>query len=116
MAPPAIEGGGREQPPPAQQQRQQGGVGQMLTGIIRVAVFWYFASKFFSPKKPISSDPSVPNLQISNLFHKGEPLVRPPPLSLSLIVFLLTSIHLVVYFNCDTRLLSDNYLIGDLVV
>ncbi|XP_070030881.1 uncharacterized protein [Nicotiana tomentosiformis] len=74
MAPPAIEGGGREQPPPAQQQRQQGGVGQMLTGIIRVAVFWYFASKFFSPKKPISSDPSVPNLQISNLFHKGEPL------------------------------------------
>ncbi|XP_009772568.1 uncharacterized protein LOC107802894 [Nicotiana tabacum] len=74
MAPPVIEGGGGEQPAPAQQQRQQGGVGQMLTGIIRVAVFWYFASKFFSPKKPISSDPSAPNLQISNLFHKGEPL------------------------------------------
>lgn len=57
----------------AQPQQQQRGIGQMLTGVIRIAVFWYFASKFFSPKKPIS-DPSVPNLQISNLFNKGEPL------------------------------------------
>ncbi|CAI9763398.1 unnamed protein product [Fraxinus pennsylvanica] len=57
-------GGGR------QQQRQQQGVGQMLTGIIRVAVFWYFASKFFGPKK----SPTQTSNQISNLFHKGEPL------------------------------------------
>ncbi|CAN4105544.1 unnamed protein product [Withania somnifera] len=74
MEPPANGGGGGQveavQP---QQQRQQRGIGQMLTGVIRIAVFWYFASKFFSPKKPIS-DPSVPNLQISNLLNKGEPL------------------------------------------
>nr|XP_027078167.1 cleft lip and palate transmembrane protein 1 homolog [Coffea arabica] len=44
----------------------------MLTGIIRVAVFWYFASKFFSPKKPLN--PNQPSSQISNLFHKAEPL------------------------------------------
>lgn len=77
MAPPANGGGGGVQveaaQPQQQQQRQQGGIGQMLTGVIRIAVFWYFASKFFSPKKPMS-DPSVPNLQISNLFNKGEPL------------------------------------------
>ncbi|XVF17023.1 hypothetical protein REPUB_Repub10bG0081100 [Reevesia pubescens] len=68
MAPPAAAGGGAEGQPPRQQQ-QQGGFGQTITGIIRIAVFWYFASKFFYPKKP--ADPS--NL-ISNLFQKGEPL------------------------------------------
>lgn len=69
MSPPAAAaGGGGGQP---QRQQQQGGFGQSITGIIRIAVFWYFASKFFSPKKPV--DPS--NL-ISNLFQKGEPLVR----------------------------------------
>ncbi|XVE83478.1 hypothetical protein DITRI_Ditri16bG0091300 [Diplodiscus trichospermus] len=68
MAPPAAvaAGGGGQQP---RQQQQQGGFGQTITGIIRIAVFWYFASKFFSPKR--SADPS--NL-ISNLFQKGEPL------------------------------------------
>nr|GLL19844.1 cleft lip and palate transmembrane protein 1 homolog isoform X1 [Ipomoea trifida] len=45
-------------------------MGQMLTGVIRMAIFWYFASKFFSPKRA----PSDPSVQISNLFHKGEPL------------------------------------------
>ncbi|VFR01027.1 unnamed protein product [Cuscuta campestris] len=50
--------------------RQQAGMGQMLTGIIRMAIFWYFASKFFSPKRA----PSDPSAQITNLFHKGEPL------------------------------------------
>lgn len=73
MAPPATDGGGggggqRQQ----QQQQQQPGMGQMLTGIVRLAVFWYFASKFFAPKRPI--DPSQPSTQISNLFHKGEHL------------------------------------------
>lgn len=61
MAPPA--GGGQPE------QQQQRGFGHSLTGIIRMAVFWYFASKFFSPKKP-----SEPSLQISNLFDKGESL------------------------------------------
>ncbi|KAJ0960814.1 hypothetical protein J5N97_001315 [Dioscorea zingiberensis] len=57
-------------PAPARPGRQQqGGFGQSISGIIRMAVMWYFAMKFFSPKKP--SEPSVP---ISNLFQKGEPL------------------------------------------
>uniref|UniRef100_A0A1D1YVH0 Cleft lip and palate transmembrane protein 1 n=1 Tax=Anthurium amnicola TaxID=1678845 RepID=A0A1D1YVH0_9ARAE len=61
------------QPPPQGQQRQpqqpQGGFAQSLTGIIRMAVFWYFAMKFFSPKKT-----AEPSLLISNLFLKGETL------------------------------------------
>lgn len=52
-------------------QQQPAGMGQMLTGIIRIAVFWYFASKFFGPKR----SPTQSTTQISNLFHKGEPLV-----------------------------------------
>ncbi|KAL0379291.1 UNVERIFIED_CONTAM: Cleft lip and palate transmembrane protein 1 [Sesamum radiatum] len=74
MEPPATVGGGggggggaRR---PQQQQQQQPGLGQMLTGIIRIAVFWYFASKFFGPKR----SPTQSSHQISNLFHKGEPL------------------------------------------
>ncbi|XP_011083215.1 cleft lip and palate transmembrane protein 1 homolog [Sesamum indicum] len=73
MEPPATVGGGgggggaRR---PQQQQQQQPGLGQMLTGIIRIAVFWYFASKFFGPKR----SPTQSAHQISNLFHKGEPL------------------------------------------
>lgn len=75
MATPAVEvgpggGGGVAIAPRAgQQQQQQGGFAQSLTGIIRIAVFWYFASKFFAPKKP--SDPAI---LMSNLFQKGEPL------------------------------------------
>ncbi|KAF7840199.1 cleft lip and palate transmembrane protein 1-like protein [Senna tora] len=68
MAPPttaAVEGGQR----PQGRQQQQGGFGQTITGIIRMAVFWYFASKFFSPKKP-----TEPTALMSNLFQKGEPL------------------------------------------
>lgn len=64
MAPPATEG--QVQRP---RQQQQGGFSQMLTGVIRMAVFWYFASKFFSPKRP-----SEPSQLISNLFQKTEPL------------------------------------------
>ncbi|KAG6595710.1 Cleft lip and palate transmembrane protein 1, partial [Cucurbita argyrosperma subsp. sororia] len=78
MATPAVvggpggRGGGAAVAPTAggqQQQQQQGGFAQSLTGIIRIAVFWYFASKFFAPKKP--SDPAI---LMSNLFQKGEPL------------------------------------------
>ncbi|THG01900.1 hypothetical protein TEA_000192 [Camellia sinensis var. sinensis] len=68
MAPPAFaagDGGGGAVARPQQQQ----GFGQTITGVIRIAVFWYFASKFFSPKKPIE-----PALQISNIFQKGESL------------------------------------------
>ncbi|KAI4336431.1 hypothetical protein L6164_014960 [Bauhinia variegata] len=68
MAPPqaAVEDGGGG---PQRRQQQQGGFGQTITGIIRMAVFWYFASKFFSPKKP-----TEPSATITNLFQKGEPL------------------------------------------
>ncbi|KAI9215734.1 hypothetical protein POPTR_T045800v4 [Populus trichocarpa] len=52
------------------QQQQQGGMGQTITGIIRMAVFWYFISKFISPKKA----PTDPSILISNLFQKGESL------------------------------------------
>ncbi|KAL1569477.1 cleft lip and palate transmembrane protein 1 [Salvia divinorum] len=65
MEPPAVQeaAGVRRQQP-----QQQAGVGQMLTGVIRIAVFWYFASKFFGPKR----SPTQSSTQISNLFHKGE--------------------------------------------
>ncbi|KAG2668555.1 hypothetical protein I3843_15G160500 [Carya illinoinensis] len=69
MAPPPGTEGQVQGQQGRQQQQQQGGFSQMITGVIRMAVFWYFASKFFSPKTP--SDPSQ---LISNLFHKGEPL------------------------------------------
>lgn len=69
MAPPAAAAA-EGQVQRGQQQGGGGGFGQSITGIIRIAVFWYFASKFFSPKKP--SDPT----QLStNLFQKAEPLV-----------------------------------------
>ncbi|EPS61974.1 hypothetical protein M569_12819, partial [Genlisea aurea] len=66
---PAITAGAGEG---GRQQRQEPqGVGQMLKGIIRVAVFWYFISKFFGPKRAPTDSTTV---QISNLFHKGETL------------------------------------------
>lgn len=71
MAPPAS---GEVQQRPGRQQQQQG-IGQTITGVIRMAVFWYFAMKFFSPKKP----PAEPSQLMSNLFSRSEPLVRPPP-------------------------------------
>ncbi|KAJ6766345.1 CLEFT LIP AND PALATE ASSOCIATED TRANSMEMBRANE PROTEIN-RELATED [Salix purpurea] len=72
MAPPegpgegAVAAGGGQQG--QGQQRQQGGMGQTITGIIRMAVFWYFISKFISPKKA----PTDPSILISNLFQKGD--------------------------------------------
>jgi len=50
--------------------RQGGGIGQSLAGIVRMAVFWYFASKFFGPKRA----PTEPGMLMSNLFQKGEPM------------------------------------------
>ena len=58
-------------PPQGPRQNGQGGLGQSLSGIVRMAVFWYFAMKFFSPKKPVE-----PSQLISNLFQKGDNLVR----------------------------------------
>lgn len=69
MAPPTavVDGGGAA---PAPQGRQQGGGGFSFTGIIRMVVFWYFASKFFSPAKKTTE----PSALVSNLFHKGQPM------------------------------------------
>uniref|UniRef100_A0A7N0TZ62 Cleft lip and palate associated transmembrane protein n=1 Tax=Kalanchoe fedtschenkoi TaxID=63787 RepID=A0A7N0TZ62_KALFE len=75
MPPPAAAGGGGGQVEAGGgRQRQQGGFGQSITGVIRIAVFWYFASKFFSPKAPPASPTGGPPVQISNLFRQGEPL------------------------------------------
>ncbi|KAJ6364901.1 hypothetical protein OIU76_029807 [Salix suchowensis] len=75
MAPPEGPGGGAVAAGGGQQgqgqQRQQGGMGQTITGIIRMAVFWYFISKFISPKKA----PTDPSILISNLFQKGDYVV-----------------------------------------
>ncbi|KAG9457048.1 hypothetical protein H6P81_001556 [Aristolochia fimbriata] len=76
MAGPSGQVQAQPPPPPPQQPQgragaQQQGLGQTISGIVRMAVIWYFAMRFFSPKKPTSSEPA---LQISNLFHKGEPL------------------------------------------
>lgn len=71
MAPPAIAGAaGGGGGGGVAEGRQQQGFGQTITGVIRIAVFWYFASKFFAPK----NKPLEPSVQISNLFQKGEPL------------------------------------------
>ncbi|KAG1331225.1 cleft lip and palate transmembrane protein 1 [Cocos nucifera] len=70
MAQPAAVAQPAAQAATARQGRQQQpGFGQTVTGIVRMAVFWYFAMKFFAPKKP-----SEPSHLISNLFQKGEPL------------------------------------------
>nr|CAB3487125.1 unnamed protein product [Digitaria exilis] len=55
---------------PAGRQGGGGGLGQSIAGIVRMAVFWYFAAKFFGPKRP----PAEPGMLMSNLFQKGEPM------------------------------------------
>ena len=59
------EGGGNGRP-----QVEQKGFGQILFGLLRMAIFWYLATQMFSSKKP--SDPS---LLMNNLVPKGEKLV-----------------------------------------
>ena len=59
------EGGGNGHP-----QVEQKGFGQILFGLLRMAIFWYLATQMFSSKKP--SDPS---LLMNNLVPKGEKLV-----------------------------------------
>ena len=73
MAPPAAAA-----PAVVEEREQQPaqGIGQMFTGIIRIAVIYYFASKFFSSgKQPLSGSGSGPAVQISNLFQKSEYIV-----------------------------------------
>ena len=102
MAPPtpAVEGA---QAPQGRQQQPQGGFG--LTGIIRMVVFWYFASKFFSPKKP-----TEPSALISNLFQKAQPLVL--SLSPSHIRTLSLSPLLTTFEACEVVVVVLNLLEG----
>lgn len=93
----AAQGGGGS---PAGGRQQQGGFGQSLTGIIRMAVMWYFAMKFFSPKKP-----SEPSTLINNIFHKGEPLVSPTLQTLALALALSLSL-------CSISRPDRLYLVG----
>lgn len=74
MSQPAVAADGAAQPQgrgPAARQGG-GGLGQSIAGVVRMAVFWYFAAKFFGPKRP----PAEPGMLMSNLFQKGEPMVR----------------------------------------
>ncbi|XP_074575026.1 uncharacterized protein LOC141831544 [Curcuma longa] len=64
---PVVAGEATRQGRPGQQQQQ--GFGQTVAGIVRMAVFWYFAMKFFGPKKP-----AEPSQLMSNMFTRGEPL------------------------------------------
>jgi hypothetical protein len=76
MSQPAAAAEGAAQPQgrgPAARQGG-GGLGQSIAGVVRMAVFWYFAAKFFGPKRP----PAEPGMLMSNLFQKGEPMVRTP--------------------------------------
>ncbi|XP_043720577.1 cleft lip and palate transmembrane protein 1 homolog [Telopea speciosissima] len=69
MAPPSTGevAGQQGEPGRGGQQQQPAGLGQTVTGVIRIAIFFYFISKFFGPKQP-----TEPSQQISNLFNKGE--------------------------------------------
>uniref|UniRef100_A0A161WQE3 Uncharacterized protein n=1 Tax=Daucus carota subsp. sativus TaxID=79200 RepID=A0A161WQE3_DAUCS len=77
MAPPAavVAAGGAAATAAGGEARpqEQQGFGKSIQGIIRIAIFWYFASKFFSPKTPPPTG-FEPAVQISNLFPKAEPL------------------------------------------
>lgn len=70
----AATGGAAAAAGPEGRPQEQQGIGKSIQGIIRIAIFWYFASKFFSPKTPPPAG-SEPAIQISNLFPKAEPLV-----------------------------------------
>lgn len=68
MAPPQVAATQVAQPgqqPPAQQ-----GLAGSISGIIRMAIFWYFAMQMFGSKKVTN-----PDLLTNNLFSKGENLV-----------------------------------------
>ncbi|XP_065010216.1 uncharacterized protein LOC135586202 isoform X2 [Musa acuminata AAA Group] len=53
------------------QRQQQPGFGQTVAGILLMALLSYFAMKFFGPKRP-----AEPFQLISNLFHKGDSLLK----------------------------------------
>nr|XP_018682526.1 PREDICTED: uncharacterized protein LOC108953037 isoform X1 [Musa acuminata subsp. malaccensis] len=53
------------------QWQQQPGFGQTVAGILLMALLSYFAMKFFGPKRPAELFQLI-----SNLFHKGDSLLK----------------------------------------
>jgi hypothetical protein len=71
MAPPAGGVGTQVAAGTAQQQPAQQGLGQVLFGVVRMGLFWYFAMQMFGGSKKVTN----PALLTNNLFSKGEDLV-----------------------------------------
>jgi hypothetical protein len=73
MAPPPPSQGGAAatQVAGTAQQPPQQGLGQVLFGIVRMGLFWYFAMQMFGGGKKVTN----PALLTTNLFSKGESLV-----------------------------------------
>ncbi|CAK9215755.1 unnamed protein product [Sphagnum troendelagicum] len=70
MAPPAGGVGTQVAAGTAQQQPAQQGLGQVLFGVVRMGLFWYFAMQMFGGSKKVTN----PALLTNNLFSKGEDL------------------------------------------
>ncbi|KAH9571576.1 hypothetical protein CY35_02G100600 [Sphagnum magellanicum] len=70
MAPPAGGVGTQVAAGTAQQQPAQQGLGQVLFGVVRMGLFWYFAMQMFGGSKKVTN----PALLTNNLFSKGEGL------------------------------------------
>jgi hypothetical protein len=107
MAPPAGGVGTQVAAGTAQQQPAQQGLGQVLFGVVRMGLFWYFAMQMFGGSKKVTN----PALLTNNLFSKGEDLVFffPPFLSRLLSfwldvssVFLLLDVAVVIGCAVDT--------------
>ncbi len=70
--PPPLQGGAAAtQVAGTAQQPPQQGLGQVLFGIVRMGLFWYFAMQMFGGGKKVTN----PALLTTNLFSKGESLV-----------------------------------------
>lgn len=95
MAPPAGGVGTQVAAGTAQQQPAQQGLGQVLFGVVRMGLFWYFAMQMFGGSKKVTN----PALLTNNLFSKGEDLVLffPPPF----LSWLLSSwLDVLGFFSC----------------
>ncbi|KAH9574350.1 hypothetical protein CY35_01G052500 [Sphagnum magellanicum] len=69
--PPPLQGGAAAtQVAGTAQQPPQQGLGQVLFGIVRMGLFWYFAMQMFGGGKKVTN----PALLTTNLFSKGESL------------------------------------------
>jgi len=111
MAPPAGGVGTQVAAGTAQQQPAQQGLGQVLFGVVRMGLFWYFAMQMFGGSKKVTN----PALLTNNLFSKGEGLVLffPPFPFLAAVflawcsrVFLLLDLAVVIGCAVDTVVIA----------